>query len=192
MSDNDHYYDLVGKLMPVTLPTNKEHSPMSQHNSFPLFVKHNLQIRPQDFIVTDATCAEVEQRAKEMRVARDAANPPKVEPAGVELNRLRKELFDLQQWAKYAEIHCNNVAGTVKGLEQRLTEVLKHKKIASDAGNLLAERNYEHSASLLESELVDAKEEFTRAKKQSSNNARALREFDGQARIAELKKELGL
>lgn len=134
--------------------------------------------------------AHVEQTQAALRAARDKANPPKPEPVRVEYNRLRKQLFDLQQHAKNMEIYCNEQAGKVKLFEQRITDLLKQKKAVAD--NPLHERFCEHQIQTLETELLDAKTEFNRAKNQNSNAARGLRAFDGHARIAELKKELGL
>ena len=122
--------------------------------------------------------------------ARDVAQPPKLQPARAEYNQLRKELFTAQEWAKNAEIYCNDRAGTVKLLERRITDLLKEKKAAVDSP--LAERNFENQIQLLETELLDAKTEFNRARHQSNNAGRGLKAFGGHERIAELKAELGI
>jgi hypothetical protein len=122
--------------------------------------------------------------------ARDIAQPLKSQPARVEYNQLRKELFASQEFAKNAEIYANGCACTVKLLEQRITELLKQKKAAVDSP--LAERNFENQIQLLETELLDAKTEFNRARHQSNNAGRGLKAFGGHERIAELKAELGI
>lgn len=109
-----------------------------------------------------------------------------------EYNRLRQQLYDLQQQAKNAEVFCNNKADGVKGLEQRINDLLRKKKQAIAEGHLGDERNCEHQLQQLETELIDAKQEFTQAKHWSVQAARALKAFDGQERIAALKKELAL
>jgi hypothetical protein len=161
-----------------------------EFNSFPLFYKENLRTRPQDFIVNDATVAQVEQTAKKMRAERDAANPPQPEPARIEYNRLRQRLYDLQQRAKDAEVFCNNKADSVKGFEERINVVLLKKRQAIADGHLGQERACEHQLKQLETELVDAQKEFTQAKHWNAQAVRALKAFDSHARIAELKKQI--
>ena len=149
------------------------------------------------FAVTDPKLITVDFAAHEKRMAehrkeREKANPPKPEPVRVEYNRLRQRFFDLQQQAKNAEVFCNNKADAVKGLEQRITELLKQKKQADADGHLGQERVCEHQIQLLETELVDAKDEFIKAKHWSTQAARALKAFtsDSSARIEELKQLL--
>jgi chromosome segregation ATPase len=162
-----------------------------EFSSFPLFYKENLRTRPQDFIVNDATVAQVEQTAKKMRAERDAAAPP---PGKADLhkeyNQLRQKLFDLRQDAKTFEQRTNDADGNVRLLEQRINDVLKEKKSAVAENNLRGERTYEQTIQRLEVELVDAQEEFEKNKRWSVQAARALRAFDGHARIAELKKQI--
>lgn len=134
--------------------------------------------------------SEVTKRVNAHNRAMEKLNPPKPEPVRVEYNRLRQRFFDLQQQAKGTEINCNEKAGVVHLLEQRINDLLRQKKTAIDQGNLGQERACEHKIQLLETELVTAKEDFTIAKHRSSKAARALREFDGDERIAELKKQL--
>ena len=158
-----------------------------EFSTFPLFVTENLKNRPQDFVID---IEKVEEAGKKMRAARDAANPPKPEPARAEYNRLRQQLFDAQRWAKDAEIYCNDQAGNVRLLEQRINDLLKKKKQAIAEGKLGDERICEHQLQLMETELIDAKQEFHRATRQSAQAARALKAFDDHERIAELKKQL--
>ena len=141
-----------------------------------------------DLMVVDFE--DLAKRQAERLAARDIAQPPKPQPARAEYNQLRKELFAAQEWAKNAEIYCNDRAGTVKLLEQRITDLLKQKKAAIDSP--LAERNFENQIQLLETELLDAKTEFNRARHQSNYAARGLKAFGGHERIAELKLDLGI
>lgn len=165
---------------------------MSEHSYAGLVFKQNLERNPglMDHVfdhesVNKRTTATI-QAAQDL----DAKNAQlKVEPVRVQYNTLRKQLFDLQEWAKHAEIYCNSKAGEVKQLERRITDIIKQKKAAVD--NPRAERNFEHQIQLLETELLDAEKEFKRAKIQSGNAARGLKAFDGHQRIKELKKELG-
>lgn len=121
---------------------------------------------------------------------REKLNPPEPEAARPEYNRLRQQLYDLQQSALNAEVYCNNKADAVKGLETRINDLLKEKKQAVSDNHLGQERKCERQLTQLEKELVDAKEEFNKAKHLSGQGARALKAFDGHARIAELKVEL--
>ena len=107
-----------------------------------------------------------------------------------EYNQLRKDLFTAQEWAKNAEIYCNDQANNVKHFEGHITELLTQKKAA--VNNPMQERFLEHQIDLLETSLHDSKIEFNRAKHQSTNAAAALRNFPHHARIVELKLELGI
>jgi len=131
-----------------------------------------------------AASAKERQKLHEKNTAAKPSEPRKL------YNSLRKELFDRQEWAKNAEIYCNTKADTVKHFEGLIADLIKQKKAA--VNNPLHERALEHQIELLETELLDAKQEFHRAKHQSTNAARALRDFTGHQRIAELKLELGI
>jgi hypothetical protein len=146
------------------------------------------------FAVTDPKLITIDfedlaKRHKERIAEREKTNPPKSEPAEVELRHLRGQLFRLQEWVKNAEIYANNKAGTVENLSERLAKALNKKKTYAEAGNLLAERAAEHGIQLLESELADAKREYHFAKQQSANATRALNGFDGCERIAVLTQK---
>lgn len=145
------------------------------------------------FRVTDPSLitinlAEHSQRMAQLRAERDAAEPP---PGKVDLhkeyNQLRQKLFDLKQDTKCFEIRTNEAAGRIRIVEERINDVLKLKKGAAEMGNLRGERNYEQSIQRLETELGDAEQEFEKNKRWSGQAARALKEFDGHARIEELK-----
>jgi len=131
-----------------------------------------------------------EQRATEQRVARDAANPPRQEPAQRELARLQSELFNLTSRAKNTEVYANNKAAEVRLLETRINDLLKLKKQASDGGNLVGERSYEHGAALLETEKAEAEAAFNRARKVSAGAANDLKAWPHHARLKELQKSL--
>src|SRR5579872_2351816 len=157
-------------------------------NILPLFFRENLKNRPEDFVVTEETCRQVEETAKKFRAERDAAAPPPGKAdCYKEYNQLRQKLFDLKQDAKCYEQRTNDAAGKIRLLEQRINDALKLKKAAAEASNFRGERTYEHQVALLETELADAKEEFEKNKAWSGQAARALKAFDGHARIAELK-----
>lgn len=121
---------------------------------------------------------------------RETLNPPPSEPARAEYNRLRQQLYTLQQQAKNAEVFSDNKADAVRGLEQRINDVLKKKKQAVTDGHLGQERLCEHQLKQLERELPEAKDEATKAKHWSAQAARALKAFDGHERIAVLTAEL--
>lgn len=133
---------------------------------------------------------ELTTRHKATVAMREKLNPPEPEGARPEYNRLRQQLYDLQEQAKGAEVYCNNKADAVRGLETRINDLLKEKKQAVSENHLGQERKCEHQLTQLEKELVDAKEDFNKAKHWSGQAARALKAFVGHARIAELKAEL--
>lgn len=132
-----------------------------------------------------------EQNMKQMRAERDAANPPRSEGPAEELRKLRGELFKLTERAKSTEVYANNKAGEVKLLLSHIEEALKQKKKAADGGNLLAERNYEHTIARLENERADAEKEFKRAQRVSAQSARELKEWPHRERVEELQKIVG-
>ena len=133
--------------------------------------------------------AEHEQRMKVMRAERDAANPQPGKAADLrkEYNTLRQRLFSLKQDAHCFEIRTNEAAGKIRNIQQRIDDVLRLKKEAAAMGNLRGERTYEQSIERLETELGDAEQEFAQNKRWNTQAARALKDFDGHARIEELK-----
>lgn len=154
-------------------------------NYFGAALKVTLEKTPDLFTIDSEKLTDFQ---KKLRAERDVSTPP---PSQVDLrkeyNQLRQWLFGLQQNAKAFETRTNEAAGKIRLLEQRINEALKLKKAASDAGNLRGEWSYEHGAQLLESELLDAKEEFDKNRHWSAHAARALKEFNQHGRIAELK-----
>lgn len=132
--------------------------------------------------------AEHEQHMSQLRAQREKDEPtPSTADFRKEYNQLRQQLFNLQQNAKAYEIRTNEAAGKIRLVEERINEALKLKKAASDAGNLRGERTYEHSVATLETELLDAQEEFHKNKHWSVQAARQLKDFNQHGRIAELK-----
>jgi hypothetical protein len=153
----------------------------------------NLVNRNADPSIMTIDIAGNERKQAERRAVMEKANPSKPEPARVELNKLRSQLFNLQQQVKNLEIKVNNEAGNVQHLEGRLAEVLKTKKQQEASGNLLAARNYEHSAHLLENELSDTRERLVKEQRCNASAARELRTWQTEhgARLKELQKEVG-
>jgi hypothetical protein len=127
------------------------------------------------------------------RAAADKANPPEPKPARVELNRLRSELFNLQQTATDCGTRVAQQAGNVELLETQITEALKTKKQHEEAGNLLGARNYEHQVLRLENDLRTVNKLLRVRQEQNSAAVRELlnwkKEFSPL--LAELTKEVG-
>ncbi|HKV79751.1 MAG TPA: hypothetical protein VJP02_16495 [Candidatus Sulfotelmatobacter sp.] len=146
-------------------------------------------MRPDPSLIT-IDLAKHEQTAKEMRAARDAANPPRSEGPAEELRKLRRDFFNLESRAKNTEIYCNNKAGEVKLLEQRLTDAIKEKRKAVEAGNDLAARNHEHAITRHEDEKAVAEKEFNRAQRVAAQAANELKHWPHGERVAELEKSL--
>ena len=140
--------------------------------------------------------SQINKVAKEQREKRDAANPafagvhPDKTPL-MELQRLRRELFGLDQGAKNTEIYTNNIAGTVKQLEERIAHTITQKKTAVASGNERSARNYEHAITQAERELAETGKEFQRARGVSAEAARLLKEWPHRERIKELETSLG-
>lgn len=145
------------------------------------------------FAVTDPKLITVDlddlsKRHKET-VAQRVKDTPPPEKADLhrEYNQLRQKLFDLKQNAKCFETRTNESAGQIRLLEQRINDAIKLKKAAVAEGNGRGERTYEAAIQRLESELTTAQEEFFQNKNWNTQAARALKAFDGHARIEELK-----
>jgi hypothetical protein len=158
---------------------------MSEENYYGMARRVMLEKDPHIF---DIDFAKHEQTMKELRAKRAAATPP---PGKADLhkeyNQLRQTLFNLKQDAKCYEQRTNDAAGKVRILEQRISDLIKLKKDAAAENNLRGERTYEKGIQGVESELLDAQEEFEKNKRYSGQAARALKAFDGHARIEELK-----
>jgi hypothetical protein len=157
-----------------------------------LLFKTNLQQHPEVFTIPDDIAVIIEKQQAVRRAAEEKVNPPKPEPARVELNRLRSQLFALQQTAKATEQKVNNEAGNVSGLEQRINEAIKTKNGYETAGNLLATRNTEHGIQLLEDELSDARDRLTKDQRWNAGAVRELRTWQTEngPRLKELEKEV--
>jgi hypothetical protein len=163
---------------------------MSEENYIALAFKANLEKNP-DLMKFDSVTFEKQQAAR--RVAEAKLNPIKPEPAQQELNRLRSQLFGLQQNAKAYEIRVNNLSGSVHEFERRLTVHLKTKKEYELSGNLLAARSCEHQIQGLETELIDARENLVKEQRWNGMAARALRTWqtENTPRLLELRKQVG-
>jgi hypothetical protein len=163
---------------------------MSEENYMGLAFKANLEQNP-DLMKFDSVAFEKQQAAH--RVAEAKLNPPKPEPSvQQELNRLRGQLFSLEQNAKAYEQLVNNASGNVREFERRLTVMLKSKKEYEDAGNLLAARSYEHQIRGLETELADARDSLGKNRLYNKGAIRELRTWQQEhtARLLELRKEV--
>jgi chromosome segregation ATPase len=149
----------------MTLPTGT-------HNYAGMAFRANLEKNP-DLMTFDVEKHEATQ--KKRREAEAKANPSKVTPLQVELNKLRGELFNLQQNAKGTEQRVNNEAGNIKLLEKRVTEAIKSKKQYEDDGNLLGARTLERQIQELETELNDTRERLVKEQRYNAGAARELR-----------------
>jgi hypothetical protein len=164
----------------------------SSHNYFEMASRETIRQNP-DLFGTAESLVEAARKAsvaaQALHTLNDASKPTDLRKT---YNDLRKQLYDLQQQAKHTEIFCNNKAGDVKHFEERIAILLRDKKKADEAGELGHARMLEHQIVNLETEVLDAKKEFDRAKKQSTYATRALKAFTGHEAIAELKKQLAL
>ena len=160
---------------------------MSQENYFGLARRALLEKDPHLF---DVDLAKVEQAQKDRRELMAELNPPVPQGTAKELQRLRRELFNLTERAKSTETYCNNKAGEVKLLEQQLTDAIRQKKAYSSAGNDRAERGTELTIQRLESEMDEAAKEFQRARRVSAGAAADLKAWPHHARVEELQKSL--
>lgn len=154
-----------------------------------LYIRDNLEQRPQDFILN---VADFEAASKKRREDELKANPPKPEPVRVEFNRLRGELFRLKQNAHSMETRVNNTAGNIKQHEQSINSACKEKKQYEDSGNLRAARAVEHTIQQLENELAEYRERFVKEQRANTGDARALRDWQTEngPRLKELEKEV--
>ncbi|HKV79770.1 MAG TPA: hypothetical protein VJP02_16595 [Candidatus Sulfotelmatobacter sp.] len=130
---------------------------------------------------------ELAAKHKKLVAAREAQPQRQEGPAG-QLQKLKRELFNLTERAKSTEVYANNIAGNCKLLESRIADAIKQKKIAVASGNALAERNWEHSISRLEGERDGVEREFNRAQRVAAQAANELKHWPHGERVAELEK----
>jgi hypothetical protein len=161
---------------------------MSEHNYAGLLFKTNLEQHPEVFIINDATIAEVEQKAKEMRAERDVVNPPKPANPYEEFRQLRGTLRQLEQNVNNTAIYATSIAGNVALIEKNIQNAAFNQQHAFKSGNERAEINCKNAVTRLkDDELAEAQKELKRAKTQMERAAKALAAFDQHGRIAELQ-----
>ena len=162
---------------------------MSEHNYAGMAFKANLEKNP-DLMTVDV--AKIDQSQKTRRDWEAKNNPPKPEPVKVEYNKLRKQLFDLQQCAKGSEVRVNDAVATVRHFEVIITNLLTQKKAATTDGRLGDERGCEHLLVAAESDLQNARENLAKWQKENSATARELRTWqaDNGARLTALEKQI--
>ena len=130
---------------------------------------------------------DLAKRQKEIIAAREAQPQRQEGPAG-QLQKLRRELFCLEQRAASTETYCNNKGDESRLAQQYLNDALAKKKAAVTKGNFSLERNLEHTINRLEGEFDIAEREFHRARKIAAQAARELKEWPHRERVAELEK----
>lgn len=168
---------------------------MSEHNYASLAFKHKLKDNPDLFghIGADGELSEAfkktqNENLKERQALRAKDDARKVVDVRKEYDRLRQELFGLKENVKNSEIRANTEANEVKGLEDRIADLLKRKIAAVENPRL--ESGLQHQIDRLEAELLDRKIAANQANHGSINAIQALKAFEGHKRIAELKAEL--
>lgn len=105
-----------------------------------------------------------------------------------EHRKLSRELYNLTSRKSNTEIYANNQAAEVRLSESNLAALLSQKKAAIASGNVVAERNFEHSIAQLEHALISQEQEFHRARKAAAGAAAELKEWPHHTRLAELEK----
>ena len=170
---------------------------MSEHNYAGLAFKENLENHPEMY---DLTGLDEKPKATQQQIAaRDAANKLQREtklginePRAI-YNRLRKELFDLQEQARGAETRVNNEAVTVRMYQSQIEDLLKRKKKAIADGALGEERNIERRLLAEENDLLDSRERLLKLQRNNHCAVRALKDWQtaNGAQLAELQKEIG-
>lgn len=170
---------------------------MSQENYMGLAFSENLKKNP-DFFNLDGLDKQLAEVRKTVQAV-DAKNTKRRQDATgenlprAEFNRLRKQLYDLQQNCKCYEIRVNEAAGQVKLLENNIEGLLRRKKAASAEGQLGEERVCEHQIELLETESLDARDNLTRQQRHNHGAVRELKVWKqaNDERLAELQKIVG-
>ena len=163
-----------------------------ESNYFGLAATQLIKARPEDFIVTDETVAQLEQTAKQMRDDRDRTNPPKPQNAYDEYRQLRARLYQLERGVENSATYFTNIEGNVALIQVNLKDAEQRKKQAFNGGNTRFEKNVDHTIDRLKEELVEAQKELRRAKRNKEGAAEALEAFDQHERIAELATQFGL
>jgi hypothetical protein len=160
-----------------------------QANYFSLAVKAE-HLKNPDFMVVDI--AAIEASAKKTREERAAQNPPAAVPARVEYNKLRQTLYSLTENVKHSGVRLSNDTDSVRHFEKLIDGYLKAKKACTKAALLGQERFLEARLVATESELKDAQAQLKGSQRNNTACVSALSNFEGHARLEELKAELGL
>jgi hypothetical protein len=162
---------------------------MSEHsgNYLGMAFKANLEKNPKlmDLSNIDETIKATIGKSQALHAKNDAAkeNAPDKRK---ELNRLLNDHFNLKQWVKGCEVRVNESAGQIRNIELRINaEIVEKQKIESPLG----QRGCEHRILLLEGELVEAKANYEKIRRENQQAARQLKNFD-VSRIDALKAEL--
>ena len=170
---------------------------MSEHNYFGLTVRAQMEKDPSVFSLdgldeklkeTQKKIAAVDAANKLQRDTTTGVNSPKAIH-----NRLRKELYDLQEYTKATETKVNNEADNVREFQNRVEVLCEAKKAAIAAGQLGKERNIEHRIEMVEDELLDSREKLTRIQKDNHRAVRALKDWKktNGAEFERIAKEIG-
>jgi hypothetical protein len=167
------------------------------HNYAGLAFKDQLEKHPEVFDLTglDAKINATTKAAHERHAANDLARETKLgvnTPKAI-YNKLRKELFDLQEQARGAETRVNNEAATVRMFQSQIEDLLKRKKKAVVDGALGEERRIERGLLAQENELLDSRERLLKLQRDNHRAVQALKDWKtaNGAQLAELQKEIG-
>ena len=99
---------------------------MSQESYFGLAYRELMRTNPEVLTIDEEKLsnqiAETSKAAQALHAKNDKAKAANSDTRK-EYNQLRKDLFTAQEWAKNAEIYCNDQANNVKHFEGRITEL---------------------------------------------------------------------
>ena len=131
----------------------------------------------------------LDEKNRKQRETSKGENSPRTE-----YNRLRKQLYDLQQAAKNTEVKVNCAADEVKHWDRNIDDRLKRKKIAVAENRLGDERACERKIEHAENELLEARERLVREQRYNHGTVRDLKNWQTEhgPKLDELKKEMGL
>jgi hypothetical protein len=170
---------------------------MSEHNYAGLAFKDQLEQHPEVFDLTGLTekINATTKAAHERHAANDLARDTKrgINTPRAIYNKLRKELFDLQEQARGAGTRLNNAAADEREFQSRVEALLIRKKKAVVDGALGEERCIERGLLAQENELLDSRERLLALQRDNQRAVRALKDWEAAhgAQLADLQKIVG-